>query len=163
MNSKDSSVNFMPPAGSRDMEYESTKPAFSDLTSHPNDRGVLLRCPRCGLRYTEAFDVTVQIWDLLLLLVQQVTGVGRRELLRTGGRRPSDQLHQARACLVQCMLKVADEDAARKWLALHGIETRRFKLFREVLLEGGAKTLLENLPTALPVGQDLTIPGQQTE
>lgn len=153
MNYKKPVADFPQPAGSRDTEYGGINGVPPPAMEPPLPGGLLAQCPRCGWQQALPFDVTLRAWDLLLHLVHSVTGVSRRELLRTGGRRPSDQLHQARACLVQCLLKVAGQDVARRWLALHGIETRRFKLFREVLLEGGAKTLLETLPSALPYDQ----------
>jgi hypothetical protein len=104
------------------------------------------------------FQSTLDAWDLVLTLITEGLGNARRDLLKPDGRRPNMQLLQARACLVQCLVKLAGEDAARHWVALHGMEGRRFLQLCQVQLVGEALRLRDQLPPALPVGTRLIAP-----
>lgn len=156
MSNRKKGVPFNPPAGALDLEYNQTRRNSNTYTAVPPS-GLFVQCGGCGGNVQLPFDASIQAWDLLIALVCSALDVSRRQLLSAGGRRPSEQLHQARSCLVQALGKAAGPDVAQQWLKLQGWPLRRIKALQEVKLEGQAATVLDALPYAIQVGAHTSI------
>jgi hypothetical protein len=162
MNNDKKQLPFNPPAGSLDLEYSHAKPHSAPYTA-VSRHGMRIQCTSCQSTTCIPFDATMQAWELLLTLVAGALNVSRRSLLSVGGRRPSAPLHQARACLVQALYKVAEPSAAQRWLKLQGMPLRRCRALQKVKLDSAAERVLKALPFAVQVGQPPTIDGAQPE
>lgn len=136
---------FAPPGRALDLEY--AQPAATGAES----RGIEARCEHCGHSVFLGFDVSLQAWETLVSLIAAVADVSRRDLLTTGGRRPSTKIYQGRALLAQALFKVAGEEIGTQWLRILGWSPRRIHSFAEAELQSEEQHyLLEGLrPTML--------------